>query len=147
MNDIKSTKKIANFINKINSSNDSEFEELRIETIGSFIQIISSKKLFKNNKELEPFLFEFLRERFPRYVMRSRTAIIAKSVRIIQQFSKEDLEHLNSLLLKFIEVNEKRSNNVVSEKRTHTGQNKKEKQKNETDFLDYWTDVINKIKL
>ena len=57
--------------------------ELKIKIIGITAQLLFSKKIFYRNCEIDKFLKELLEVEFKSYVLRSRTLIVAKTCKLI----------------------------------------------------------------
>jgi len=98
-------------------------------TIGTVAILIYSRDVFKNNKDLIPFLEKVFNISFLPYVIRSRTLICAKVGR--ELFSKEEKEirTINTNLLNYFN-----SSYEIED----SNKNKKKQKKNANDKLDTW---------
>jgi hypothetical protein len=89
---------INKFSNTIKIQNE---DTLRINLFGYITEIILSKVIFKNNKDLSNF-FDMLNINHKKYLYASRTLLIAKTVRIIQVMDKGELFKTRDLILKYL---------------------------------------------
>ena len=64
----------------------------RYKVIGITSELILSKKVFENNRNIIPFLDKVLDIEFREYVISSRTNIVARTSRIIYQ--SEDIDYI-----------------------------------------------------
>lgn len=76
--------------------------------LGIVTEIILSKELFKKNIDLEEFLSGIFNVTYKEYVMKSRTMILARTNRLINNCSSDEMEEyrkqLNSFVVKSIDV-------------------------------------------
>lgn len=98
-------------------------------TIGTVTLLIYSKEVFKNNKDIVPFLEKVFNISYLPYVIKSRTLICAKIGRELHIMDKNDIKHINSNLLNYFQLDT--FNNKLSPE-------KKKQHKNANDKLDTW---------
>ncbi|NMH67933.1 hypothetical protein HF072_03940 [Bacillus sp. RO3] len=94
--------------------------------IGTVTLLIFSTEVFKNNKDIVPFLEEVFNVSYLPYVMKSRTLISAKLGRELFHKNENELEVINKKLFSYFGLNN-----------DSTGSKKKTK-KNANDKLDSW---------
>lgn len=97
-------------------------------TIGTVTLIIYSNELFKNNKEIIPFLKGVFNESYLPYVIKSRTLIVAKLGRYIAQKEISEIREINEAILNYFEDIKSDDGEIK----------KKTKKKNANDKLDSW---------
>jgi hypothetical protein len=90
---------------------------LRMELYAIFTEIILSKDIFRHNIELTGFLNKLGIE-FKDYVFRSRTLIIARTLRIVETSEKEKLDHYSNVL-KLMFVEKENSTNKTSKEKSN----------------------------
>lgn len=127
------------FMKLFDNMGNTKTETIRMDLIGIFVTISLSTELFKRNEDLKPFIDEifmdFIDETMPDYLYKSRTQLIGRAVRVISSLESESLVTLYNRIIKY----KYNTLKVISE------QTKQER--NDNDFLDYWSDVINNIKI
>lgn len=74
-------------------------ESIRYELYAIFTSLILSKEIFKQNKEIVAFLKNF-NIVFKPYVIKSRTSILSKVLRIVNSQDKEKLKKTQKILIK-----------------------------------------------
>lgn len=82
---------------KIKSLKDED--QLRYEMYSFFTNLILSKEEFKFNKDIKEFLENFNME-FKKYVLDSRTLVLARTLREIEKLDKDSLEKYKAILEK-----------------------------------------------
>lgn len=70
-------------------------------TIGTVTLIVYSNELFKNNKDIIPFLKVVFNESYLPYVIKSRTLIVAKLGRYLAQKEKGEIIEINQAILDY----------------------------------------------
>ncbi|MEH6945283.1 hypothetical protein [Bacillus sp. JJ722] len=96
---------------------------LKVNLYGYCSQVILSKELFNNNKELVEFI-GFLNFKYREYVFASRTIVIS---RVIRDIEKKDVEELNILRENIITfVSHKLEIDVTAEKENTKSKNKED---------------------
>ena len=75
----------------------------KFEIQGILTNLILSKTFFVKNSDLEPFLKEMVGISFKSYVMKSRTMILARTLREVEKLDYSDVQMLRQLLLKWVE--------------------------------------------
>lgn len=96
--------------------------------IGTISQLILQRKIFKRNSDISYFIEEVFKTEFLDYVMKSRTLLISRLIRIVNSANKKE----------FSEIIARFNNYIINAK------NDEDKEKETIDFLDYWGKVINK---
>ncbi|WP_051533661.1 hypothetical protein [Ligilactobacillus apodemi] len=74
----------------------------KYKIIGITSELILSTKIFKNNKDLIPFLNDIFSISFRPYVIRSRTLTLARITRIIDSYSDAELFATKNKLYAYI---------------------------------------------
>lgn len=101
--------------------------------IGALSQLILNKKVFKRNKELETFLKDVFQVTFLEYVLKSRTLILAKVIRIVTDADEEKtfyyINQFNDFIHKILTNSE--------------ADDEKEKSKK---YFEYWRKVIDEYE-
>ena len=83
----------------------------KYKILGIVTEIILSKELFQKNVDLKPFLENVFGVSYKDYVMRSRTMILARTNRLINESSEEkQSEYRKKLNIYIVEMIEKSSN-------------------------------------
>lgn len=102
--------KLIIYRNELKNKNISKYK-----LIGITSEIILSKEIFKYNKDISPFLFSIFNINFKNYVMKSRTLIIAKVIRLIYLLEDSEVNTCSKQLYTFtntiIAESKKESNN------------------------------------
>ena len=96
----------------------------KYKILGIVTEIILSKELFQKNVDLKPFLENVFGVSYKDYVMRSRTMILARTNRIINESPEEkQSEYRKKLNIYIVEMIEKSSNsqNNKTEKNLFSG--------------------------
>lgn len=136
------------FIRLLSISNDIQklnFSSTRMDIISIFVEICLSTKLFKNNPDLKPFIdvvFNgFVKENLPDYLYKSRTQLLARCIRILKKMEDHQINIFYNRLLDYkydtLEINDTKT---ISDDGDNVS-------KENDDFLDYWSDVINNFKI
>lgn len=73
-----------------------------IDIIGLNVAILYSKELFKRNSDISEFLNEVYNINFLPYVMRSRTLIVARITRELNNKTPDELNQIRKKLVKFL---------------------------------------------
>ncbi|WP_117017118.1 hypothetical protein [Aeribacillus pallidus] len=94
--------------------------------IGSISQLILQKKIYKRNNDISDLIKEVFETEFLDYVMKSRTLLVSRIIRIIDS---SDEQEFYKILNKFNEYVQFDNNDDDSE-----------------DFIDYWGKIINDSK-
>lgn len=85
-------------------------DKLRIQLYSLMTSVLLSKSIFKKNSDISSFLQKCNID-FKEYVYRSRTAIIARTIRVIESSSKEELifivDNLKNVLFETVTDNYK----------------------------------------
>lgn len=89
---------IKKFSNTLKVHNE---ETLRINLYGYLAEIILSREIFKNNKDLLQF-FEELNIKHKKYLYASRTLLIAKTIREIQLKDLGELSEIRNQTLRYL---------------------------------------------
>ncbi|EAC3746591.1 hypothetical protein E3Z71_11495 [Listeria monocytogenes] len=74
----------------------------KYKILGIVTEIILSKELFEKNIDLTPFLLEVFNVTYKDYVMKSRTMILARTNRLIDKSSGEQVLEYRKKLTPFI---------------------------------------------
>lgn len=93
----------------------------KYKIVGIVVELIFSKEIFKNNKEVGAFLHSVFNIKFKNYIMKSRTLIVSKVCKVILQ--EENANYKNKLIdfiNKQIEIL-KNSNNIREKKNEFDG--------------------------
>lgn len=107
------------WMKKIRYINNLKDEELiRLESFSVIVSFMLSKEAFRANVDLKIFMEELGIECKP-YLAKSRTAMLAKMLRIVEKAEKQQL-------LKYIAVINQKISDIPEEEKTQT-QNKKNK--------------------
>nr|DAM38925.1 MAG TPA: hypothetical protein [Caudoviricetes sp.] len=107
------------WMKKIRYINNLKDEELiRLESFSVIVSFMLSKEAFRANVDLKIFMEELGIECKP-YLAKSRTAMLAKMLRIVEKAEKQQL-------LKYIAVINQKISDIPGEEKTQT-QNKKNK--------------------
>lgn len=77
----------------------------KYKLIGIISEIILSTELFKNNIDTKPFLKEVLNTEFNEYVYASRTLIISRTIRFIEDCDDKNYLVYKNNLYKFVVKN------------------------------------------
>ncbi len=64
----------------------------KYKVIGITAELILSKKTFRKNADIEKFIWDIFNEKLKQYVLRSRTMIVAKTSRLV-----EDIDNINDV--------------------------------------------------
>jgi len=75
----------------------------KYKLIGITCEILLSKELFKNNIDTVPFLEEIFSVKYKEYVIKSRTAIIARTTRLINKSDEPTIYQYKKKLYSFID--------------------------------------------
>lgn len=75
----------------------------RYKVIGIVSKMLLSKELFLKNTEINEFLKYVFEIEYKEYVMASRTLIVARTVRLIEEFSDTDYLNCKKRLYKYID--------------------------------------------
>ena len=75
----------------------------RYKVIGIVSTMLLSRELFKKNTEINVFLKYVFQIEYKEYVMASRTLIVARTVRYIEDFSDIDYINCKKRLYKYID--------------------------------------------
>lgn len=75
----------------------------RYKVIGIVSEVLLSKELFVKNEEIRDFLKFVMEVEYKEYVMASRTLIVARTVRIIDEFSDKEYLDCKKRLYKYID--------------------------------------------
>jgi len=83
----------------------SQFKDKKISKqyiIGSLVLLILNKKIFKKNEDVSSFLENILDIKVPTYLTRSRTMMVAKVCRLMNDYSNSEIESYRKKILPFI---------------------------------------------
>ncbi|QNF28529.1 hypothetical protein [Metabacillus elymi] len=118
-------------MNKLLSEfNDHVKQSNKNYTIGTITLLIYSTEIFKNNKDIIPFLDAVFNVSYLPYVIKSRTLICAKLARELYNKEENEIRIINKNLLNYFELN--------SQNETTNNVNKKKQKKNANEKLDSW---------
>ena len=107
-------------IKKINYIKNLKDEELiRLESFSVVVSFILSKEVFKTNIELKEFMEKIGVECKP-YLLKSRTAMVARAVRIVEKAEKQQL-------LNYIDFISEKLNKIPEEEKTQIKKKKSKK--------------------
>lgn len=118
----------------------SDIEELRCDLYSILTTVLFSKEDFKSNKDIKNFL-DKLGITLKDYVMKSRTQIIAKVLRIVQKADEEQIKKFTTQINIFF-VNDKKEKITQISSKTQVNNNKSSK-KNK-DKNNYMTEILKK---
>jgi len=108
-----------------------------IDLLGCYGVLISSKSIFNNNKEVANFLNSIFKIQLPLYVIKSRTLIIAKILRMLYAY-KDDQKKLDNIAIETINKL-KEIKKAIEDKQTEEPSKKtNNKKQNENDKLEKW---------
>ncbi|UNP84852.1 hypothetical protein [Bacillus mycoides] len=79
----------------VNSKSIRDEQSYRAHTYGILMTLLLSTEVFKNNKDIQPFLEEN-KISFKPYVFDSRTQIVGKICRIIESLNIDQLKQINT---------------------------------------------------
>lgn len=81
----------------------------RYKMYGILAEIILDKSIFTRNEDLHPFLVNIINESYNDYVFRSRTNVVGRTIRYIEELEDKNYEQVRKKLLDFISeiLNEK----------------------------------------
>lgn len=93
----------------------------KYRTVGIVVELILSKVIFKHNAEIIPFLKDVFSMECKNYVIKSRTLIVSKVCREIEQI--ENLSNINKKLYKFVcgQIQLIQENSVLKKKNDFDG--------------------------
>lgn len=139
-------KVIRNFLTTI-----SNVSENKNDIYSVVIPLILSKKVFKKSAELKSFMETVLDFKFNDYVYKSRSILIGRVVRLVNELSVEDSVVLNEKVTKFlldiIDINNESNKNSEEVINGNNGKRvAKTKKKKATSFFSDWNKYINNIK-
>lgn len=75
----------------------------RYKVIGIISRLILSTELFRKNEDIIDFLKYIIETEFKEYVIASRTLIVARTVRVIEEFSENEYLNCKRKLYKYID--------------------------------------------
>jgi hypothetical protein len=104
-------------------------DSLRYELYAIFVSLLLSKEAFKNNKEINVFMNLF-GITFKEYIMKSRTQIMAKTIRLLEKADVSSLESYKGIL----------NNIYVSNNQNNSFETKEKKQPSDN----YMNNILNK---
>lgn len=130
-------KNIKAFINEI-----SIISENKTELYYILSPLILSKKVFSNKNQLKEFTNNTLKINFGDYVYKSRSVLLGRIIKFINDLSIEEAVNLNRDVMNFIAnyiTNVKKDENKNTKK-----QSRKSKMTKQENFFTQWDRVINK---
>ena len=130
-------KNIKAFINEI-----SVISENKTELYYILSPLILSKKVFSNKNQLKEFTNNTLKINFGDYVYKSRSVLLGRIIKFINDLSIEEAVNLNREVMNFIVnyiTNVKKDENKNTKK-----QSRKSKMTKQENFFTQWDKVINK---
>lgn len=74
------------------------------DLMGAISMIIYSKDIFNSNKDIKPFVELLFDKNFPVYIIKSRTLIVAKSSRYINEMSTESLKNTQKKAITYLKI-------------------------------------------
>ncbi len=90
----------------------------KFEVMGIVSELILSKVQFPKNNDIIPFLEEIFKQQFKDYVMKSRTLIVSRLIKIINNSDNDTFNFYRVKLLKYIEsfyeTEDKKSTSLTS---------------------------------
>ncbi len=101
-----------------------------LDAISLFCVFIISRKYIKTNVEVSEFIEQTLKEKFPSYVIKSRTLMAARTCRILLKTETIDIDKVQFVMCEIMKNTEEPSN----EKKVV----KKSRKENENDKLEKW---------
>lgn len=96
-----------------------------IDIIGLNVAILYSKEMFKRNKDISQFLNEVYNIDFRPYVMKSRTLIVARITRELNNKNQDELNEIRIKLINYLNPD----SSIAKSKSKSTKQNSNEKLK------------------
>lgn len=97
-------------------------------TIGTVQVLIYSSEVFKNNKDIVPFLEEVFNQSYLPYVIKSRNLIAAKVGRYLASIEEQEVSKIDKAIVAYFELDPKLKDNKGN----------KSKKKNSNQKLDAW---------
>lgn len=97
-------------------------------TIGTVQILIYSSEVFKNNKDIVPFLEEVFNQSYLPYVIKSRNLIAAKVGRYLASIEEQEVSKIDKAIVAYFELDPKLKDNKGN----------KSKKKNSNQKLDAW---------
>lgn len=76
----------------------------KAELIGLVSLLIYSKDIFKSNKDIKPFIELLFEYNYPDYIMKSRTLIVAKSSRYMNDMDNETLNNIHKKISIYLNI-------------------------------------------
>jgi hypothetical protein len=111
----------------------------KISFMGAVSQVVLSKQFFKNNSDITPFLKEVFDIEFLEYVMKSRTLILSRLLRVIDSYEEKKL---NEVIKKYKTYINHLSTSTNPEKTKVVQNNTYKKSDDFGDTLSRWRKVI-----
>lgn len=103
-----------------------------IDLIGAVVTLIVEKEYLKRNADVGQFVETIFDEKFPEYVIKSRTLMAARISRELLEREREDVGKIRWEILEYIqEADLKKKEDTIIEV-------KKSKKRNENDKLEKW---------
>ncbi len=107
----------------------------KIDLLGTIAILIISKEVFKKNVDASVFIEKNIGEKFPGYVIKSRTLMAARTCRIIINCTDEEIVSINKNLIRYLHETIVDSSENDKDDTTETKKNRK---KNENEKLEKW---------
>ncbi|ADZ82576.1 hypothetical protein [Cellulosilyticum lentocellum] len=121
-------------LDKLNN-NSTDISDL----IGVVSVLVYSKQIFPKNKNVCEFIEDIFKEKYPLYVTKSRTLMVAKISRKIYSIEYQEMTAIcNRIQGYFILNNNDGVDNINHEENKIQGRKTKNKTKNENDKLETW---------
>lgn len=79
-------------------------EVQKFQVMGIVTEIVLSKEEFPKNSDIVPFLEQIFKVQFKEYVMRSRTLIVSRLMRLVDNSDEEAFKSYRVKLLKYVEL-------------------------------------------
>lgn len=111
--------------------------EYKNEVYEILIPLILSRQVFKNSKELKIFVNEVIHLDIPNYLFKSRTLLLGRVLKEINDIEIEEAVKINHNIIEFIDSIQNTNNN--EEVRTKS-------EKRSSSFFSDWNALINKEK-
>ncbi|MEK4193303.1 hypothetical protein [Paenibacillus sp. FSL L8-0323] len=109
-----------------------------LDVFGVTVALLYSKSNFNKNQDIERFLKSVFDVNFLPYVMRSRTLIVARITRDLNQMDEERLEIIRKNIIKFINENK----NSDDDESNENHYNKKTKKKDANEKMKTWLEKL-----
>ena len=93
----------------------------KYKILGMVAEIILSKELFNKNQDLETFLLDVFNISYKKYVMRSRTSILARTIRLLNNADEVLFTHYKNNLNKYVQVSIESLSSLEDHKKIFNG--------------------------